>query len=89
MGMAHFTSGKNGFDYFSHSKYGYPHGVSIQREKLIEILKVEERLRISKEYQDKYNEKDDLKWYVLIFLNFLLIFFFICHFVSRRNIKII
>jgi len=59
MGMAHFSSGKNGFEYwtFNSSKVGIPF------EKLEEILKLEDKYRASKEYQDKYSEKDDLQWY--------------------------
>lgn len=68
MGMAHFTSGKSGYDYYSYQKRirSNPNAftdVLISRDKLIEILTLEDKYRASKEYQDKYNEKDDLQWY--------------------------
>jgi hypothetical protein len=59
MGMAHFTSGKNGFDYWTTNK----NRVSVPFDKLVEILKLEDQYRASQEYQDKYSEKDDLQWY--------------------------
>lgn len=65
--MAHYTSGKKGY-----YEYNTPNGeqieghVNIPKEKLIEILKLEDQYRASKEYQDKYSKKDDLQWYETI-----------------------
>jgi len=65
MGMMHFTSGKNGYEYWR------PHGVEdssekrvrIPKAKLIEVLELEDKYRSSPEYQAKYSEKDELSWY--------------------------
>jgi len=59
MGMMHFTSGKNGYEYWDHNEARF----RIPREKLIEILKLEDKYRSSAEYQNKYSEKDELSWY--------------------------
>jgi len=58
MGMAHYSSGKNGFQYYSEL-----HIARIPDAKLKEIYILEDQYRSSKEYQDKYNEKDDLNWF--------------------------
>jgi len=60
MGMMHFTSGKNGYEY--HHGSNPPH-IRIPKEKLIEVLKLEDIYRSSPEYQAKYSQKDELSWY--------------------------
>lgn len=59
MGMFHPTSGKLGYDY-----YWYPTQYQISKEKLIDILKREDELRASEQYQNKYSEQDRLFWFM-------------------------
>jgi len=59
MGMMHFTSGKNGYNYYARD----PSILRIPKEKLVEILKLEDSYRSSEEYQTKYSQQDDLSRY--------------------------
>jgi len=61
MGMLHFTSGKSGYMYYGTSMPAVR--IRIPREKLMEILKLEDTYRASREYQDMYSKKDDLAWF--------------------------
>jgi len=54
--MRHFTSGKDGFDYYASDHL-------IPKEYLIPIMRREDELRASPEYQAKYTEKDELQWF--------------------------
>jgi hypothetical protein len=54
MGMFHPTSGKTGFYYFKHSKTP----VVIEKSVVIEMLKYEQELRQSPEYQRMFTEAD-------------------------------
>jgi len=57
----HMTSGKAGYNLYSDQpRIKLFH---IPKEQLIEILRNEDQLRSSKEYQDKYSEKDSLAWF--------------------------
>lgn len=56
MGMTHCTSGKMGYELRdTRHKWMFTH------EELIRVLKVEEELRFSKAWQDRYSERDTLK----------------------------
>jgi len=62
MGMMHSTSGKNGYTYYT-NPYGDAVGCLIPKDKLIQIMKLEDTYRSSEEFQQKYSEKDDLAWF--------------------------
>jgi len=59
MGMMHYTSGKNGYEYYQPR----PNCFRMGKGKLIEVLTLEEHYRSSEEYQLKYSQKDDLGWF--------------------------
>jgi len=55
--MYHSTSGKNGF-----RPYEVRTDYQIEKSLLIQILKREDELRHSQEYQNEYTKSDDLGW---------------------------
>jgi len=61
MGMTHMSSGKTGYNMYSDPPRSKT--FNIPKEQIIEILRYEDKLRSSKEYQDKYSEKDSLAWF--------------------------
>jgi len=58
MGMAHYTSGKNGY-FVNH----FGSHIRFSNEQKGELLRDEQRLRDSDRYQELYSRKDDLMWF--------------------------